>query len=199
MVSSGYFLKGFSSVRSIDSPAIALACSFVAIGALLKNIGFNFQQSFFSTFFTYALPGQLVMAESLLIGTSIINIFIEIIIVVIPLFLIVAYTTYSERKIIGYMQSRLGPTRVGPSGIFQPIADVIKLATKEIIIPSNSNKGLFLTAPIIMLVPSLMVWSVIPLSEYFVIANINAGLLFVLALTSLSVYGVIIAGWASNS
>jgi|TARA_B100001741_G_scaffold125825_1_gene103537 NADH-quinone oxidoreductase subunit H len=135
----------------------------------------------------------------MIILNTIINIFIEIIIVVIPLFLIVAYTTYSERKIIGYMQSRLGPTRVGPSGIFQPIADVIKLATKEIIIPSNSNKGLFLTAPIIMLVPSLMVWSVIPLSEYFVIANINAGLLFVLALTSLSVYGVIIAGWASNS
>ena len=135
----------------------------------------------------------------MIIFNTIINILIEIIIVVIPLFLIVAYTTYSERKIIGYMQSRLGPTRVGPSGIFQPIADVIKLATKEIIIPSNSNKGLFLTAPIIMLVPSLMVWSVIPLSEYFVIANINAGLLFVLALTSLSVYGVIIAGWASNS
>ena len=78
MVSLGYFLKGFSSVRSIDSPAIALACSFVAIGALLKNIGFNFQQSFFSTFFTYALPGQLVMAESLLIGASIINIFIAV-------------------------------------------------------------------------------------------------------------------------
>ena len=76
----------------------------------------------------------------MIILNTIINIFIEIIIVVIPLFLIVAYTTYSERKIIGYMQSRLGPTRVGPSGIFQPIADVIKLATKEIIIPSNSNK-----------------------------------------------------------
>ena len=78
MISSGYFLKGFSSVRSIDSPAIALACSFVAIGALLKNIGFNFQQSFFSTFFTYALPGQLVMAESFLIGASLLNIFIGV-------------------------------------------------------------------------------------------------------------------------
>lgn len=130
---------------------------------------------------------------------SIINVLIDIIIVVIPLFLIVAYTTYSERKIIGYMQSRLGPTRVGPGGVFQPIADVIKLATKEIIIPYNSNKGLFLSAPVIMLVPSLLVWSVIPLSEYFVIADINAGLLFILALTSLSVYGVILAGWASNS
>tara|TARA_E500000331_G_C17154322_1_gene668856 strand:- start:31 stop:1053 length:1023 start_codon:yes stop_codon:yes gene_type:complete len=128
-----------------------------------------------------------------------INIFLDIIIVVIPLFLIVAYTTYSERKIIGFMQSRMGPMRVGPSGIFQPIADVIKLFTKEVIIPSNANTGLFLTAPIIMLVPSLLVWSVIPLSEYFVISNINAGLLFILALTSLSVYGVILAGWASNS
>ena len=128
-----------------------------------------------------------------------INIVFEIIIVVIPLFLIVAYTTYSERKIIGFMQSRMGPMRVGPSGIFQPIADVIKLFTKEVIIPSNANTGLFLTAPIIMLVPSLLVWSVIPLSEYFVISNINAGLLFILALTSLSVYGVILAGWASNS
>ena len=97
------------------------------------------------------------------------------------------------------MQSRMGPMRVGPSGIFQPIADVIKLFTKEVIIPSNANTGLFLTAPIIMLVPSLLVWSVIPLSEYFVISNINAGLLFILALTSLSVYGVILAGWASNS
>ena len=127
------------------------------------------------------------------------NIVIEIIIVVLPLFLIVAYTTYSERKIIGFMQSRLGPTRVGPFGFLQPIADIIKLLTKEVIIPSNANQGLFLAAPVIMLVPSLLVWSVIPLSEYFVIADINAGLLFILALTSLSVYGVILAGWASNS
>ena len=129
----------------------------------------------------------------------ILNTLLEILIVVVPLFLIVAYTTYSERKIIGFMQSRMGPTRVGPMGLLQPIADVIKLASKEIIIPTNANRGLFLTAPIIMLVPSLLVWSVIPLSEYFVIADINAGLLFILALTSLSVYGVILAGWASNS
>tara|TARA_B100000965_G_C19595856_1_gene760188 strand:+ start:1493 stop:2515 length:1023 start_codon:yes stop_codon:yes gene_type:complete len=130
---------------------------------------------------------------------TLINILLDIILVAVPLFLIVAYTTYSERKIIGFMQSRMGPTRVGPSGFLQPIADVIKLLTKEIIIPSNANRGLFLTAPIIMLVPSFLVWSVIPLSEYFVIANINAGLLFILALTSLSVYGVILAGWSSNS
>ncbi len=119
--------------------------------------------------------------------------------VVAPLFLIVAYVTYSERKIIGFMQSRMGPTRVGPSGLLQPIADVLKLVSKEIIIPTNANKGIFLTAPMLMLVPSLLVWAVIPLSEFFIISNINAGLLFILALTSLSVYGVILAGWASNS
>ena len=129
----------------------------------------------------------------------IINTLVSILSVVIPLFLIVAYVTYSERKIIGFMQSRMGPTRVGPSGLLQPIADVLKLVSKEIIIPSQANKGIFLTAPMLMLVPSLLVWSVIPLSEFFIISNINAGLLFILALTSLSVYGVILAGWASNS
>ena len=129
----------------------------------------------------------------------IINTLVSILSVVIPLFLIVAYITYSERKIIGFMQSRMGPTRVGPSGLLQPIADVLKLVSKEIIIPSQANKGIFLTAPMLMLVPSLLVWSVIPLSEFFIISDINAGLLFILALTSLSVYGVILAGWASNS
>ena len=123
----------------------------------------------------------------------------SILTVVVPLFLIVAYVSYSERKIIGFMQSRMGPTRVGPSGLLQPIADVLKLVSKEIIIPTNANKGIFLTAPMLMLVPSLLVWAVIPLSEFFIISNINAGLLFILALTSLSVYGVILAGWASNS
>ena len=123
----------------------------------------------------------------------------SILVVIVPLFLIVAYVTYSERKIIGFMQSRMGPMRVGPSGLLQPIADVLKLVSKEIIIPTSANKGIFLTAPMLMLIPSLLVWSVIPLSEYFIISNINAGLLFILALTSLSVYGVILAGWASNS
>ena len=129
----------------------------------------------------------------------IINTLVSILTIVIPLFLIVAYVTYSERKIIGFMQSRMGPSRVGPSGLLQPIADVLKLVSKEIIIPTNANKGIFLTAPMLMLVPSLLVWAVIPLSEFFIISNINAGLLFILALTSLSVYGVILAGWASNS
>jgi NADH-quinone oxidoreductase subunit H len=123
----------------------------------------------------------------------------SILMVIVPLFFIVAYVTYSERKIIGFMQSRMGPMRVGPSGLLQPIADVLKLVSKEIIIPTTANKGIFLTAPMLMLIPSLLVWSVIPLSEYFIISNINAGLLFILALTSLSVYGVILAGWASNS
>ena len=129
----------------------------------------------------------------------IIKTLISILVGIVPLFLIVAYVTYSERKIIGFMQSRMGPMRVGPSGLLQPIADVLKLVSKEIIIPTSANKGIFLTAPMLMLVPSLLVWSVIPLSEYFIISNINAGLLFILALTSLSVYGVILAGWASNS
>ena len=129
----------------------------------------------------------------------IINTLVSILSVVIPLFLIVAYVTYSERKIIGFMQSRMGPTRVGPSGLLQPIADVLKLVSKEIIIPSHDNNRKFITAPMLMLVPSLLVWSVIPLSEFFIISDINAGLLFILALTSLSVYGVILAGWASNS
>ena len=123
----------------------------------------------------------------------------SILMIIVPLFLIVAYVTYSERKIIGFMQSRMGPMRVGPNGLLQPIADVLKLVSKEIIIPTSANKGIFLTAPMLMLIPSLLVWSVIPLSEYFIISNINAGLLFILALTSLSVYGVILAGWASNS
>jgi len=127
------------------------------------------------------------------------NIIFSILTIMVPLFLIVAYVTYSERKIIGFMQSRMGPMRVGPSGLLQPIADVLKLVSKEIIIPTNANKVIFLSAPMLMLIPSLLVWSVIPLSEYFIISNINAGLLFILALTSLSVYGVILAGWASNS
>ena len=117
----------------------------------------------------------------------ILNTVVSILTVVIPLFLIVAYVTYSERKIIGFMQSRMGPTRVGPSGLLQPIADVLKLVSKEIIIPTNANKAIFLTAPMLMLVPSLLVWSVIPLSEFFIISNINSGLLFILSLTSLSV------------
>ena len=124
---------------------------------------------------------------------------IQIVVVTIVVILCVAFLTYFERKIIGYMQNRIGPNRVGPRGWLQPFADVIKLLTKEIIIPAKSNRYLFVIAPLLTLVPALATWAVIPLFPGFVIADINAGLLYVLALTSLGVYGVILAGWASNS
>jgi NADH-quinone oxidoreductase subunit H len=122
-----------------------------------------------------------------------------IIIIVLPLVLGVAYLTFAERKIIGYMQVRIGPNRVGPRGLLQPIADVVKLLLKEIIIPTNANKYLFIIAPMLVLAPALVAWAVIPFTDRWVLANIDASLLFILALTSLGVYGVIIAGWASNS
>jgi NADH-quinone oxidoreductase subunit H len=123
----------------------------------------------------------------------------KIVAVLIPLILSVAYFTYWERRIIGWMQMRIGPNRVGWKGVLQPFADVIKMLLKEIIIPTNSNKFLFLIAPVLSLVPAFAVWAVVPFSERFVIADIDAGLLYVLALTSFGVYGVILAGWASNS
>lgn len=116
-----------------------------------------------------------------------------------PLMLAVAYFTFAERKIIGYMQVRIGPNRVGPRGWLQPIADAVKLMFKEIIIPAKSNRYLFRIAPLLALGPSLAAWAVIPFTDKWVLANIDASLLYVLALTSLGVYGVIIAGWASNS
>ncbi len=123
----------------------------------------------------------------------------KILIVVLPVFGAVAYLTFFERKVVGYMQSRLGPNRVGPWGLLQPIADVLKMFFKEVIIPTNSNRYLFLMAPIFTLAPALAAWAVLPFSSSFVISNINAGVLYILAITSLGVYGVIIAGWASNS
>ena len=122
-----------------------------------------------------------------------------IVIVMVPLMLCVAYVTYAERKIIGYMQVRLGPNRVGPKGWGQPIADALKLMFKEVIIPTNSNRFLFLIAPILTLGPALAAWAVIPFFEGAQLSQLNAGLLYLLALTSMGVYGVIIAGWASNS
>lgn len=116
-----------------------------------------------------------------------------------PLMLAVAYFTFAERKIIGYMQARVGPNRVGPRGWLQPIADAVKLMFKEIVIPTDSNKYLFRVAPLLALGPSLAAWAVMPFTDTWVLANIDAGLLYVLAMTSLGVYGVIIAGWASNS
>ena len=116
-----------------------------------------------------------------------------------PLMICVAYLTLAERKVIGFMQVRIGPNRVGPAGLLQPVADGLKLLLKEIIIPSGANKGLFILGPVLALAPALLAWAVIPFSDGVVLANINAGLLFLLAVTSLEVYGVIIAGWASNS
>jgi NADH-quinone oxidoreductase subunit H len=124
---------------------------------------------------------------------------LKIVVVLVPLILGVAYFTYWERKILAWMHVRVGPNRVGWKGLLQPFADVIKMLLKEIVVPSSANRFLFLTAPVLSLVPALAVWAVVPLSDTFVIANIDAGLLYVLALTSLGIYGVILAGWASNS
>jgi len=111
----------------------------------------------------------------------------------------VAYVTFAERKIIGYMQVRIGPNRVGPKGWLQPIADALKLMTKEMILPTNSSWFLFRVAPVLSIVPALAAWAVVPFADGVYFSNINAGLLYILALTSMGVYGVIIAGWASNS
>ena len=124
---------------------------------------------------------------------------VKALVILLPLFIVVAYYTYAERKVIGYMQIRKGPNRVGPKGLFQPFADMFKLMFKEIIIPTNSNKYLFLIAPVITFAPAMAAWAVVPFDAELVFADINAGLLYILAMTSIGVYGVIIAGWASNS
>ena len=126
-------------------------------------------------------------------------ILIKAVLIIVPLMLLVAYFTYAERKIIGYMQLRIGPNRVGPRGWLQPIADAVKLMFKEIIVPSGANKLLFVMAPTIALATAIAVWAVFPFDAHLVLADINAGLLYVLAVASVGVYGIIIAGWASNS
>ena len=122
-----------------------------------------------------------------------------IVAIVLPLLLGVAYLTLWERKFIGWIQIRIGPNRVGPLGLLQPIADVLKLLVKEIIVPTNANKGLYILAPVLMIAPALAAWAVIPWSPTLVLSDINAGLLYIMALSSMGVYGVIVAGWASNS
>src|SRR3982751_842331 len=122
-----------------------------------------------------------------------------IVAIVLPLLLGVAYLTLWERKFIGWMQVRIGPNRVGPLGLLQPIADGLKLLVKEIIVPSGSSKFLFVLRPIMAMIPALASWAVIPFSPTLVLANIDASLLYIMAITSMGVYGVIIAGWASNS
>lgn len=123
----------------------------------------------------------------------------KIVVILLPLFLCVAYMTYAERKIIGFMQIRIGPNRVGPAGLLQPIADALKLVFKEIILPTRANKVLYVLGPVFALGPALIAWAVVPFADGWVFADVNAGLLFLLAVTSIEVYGIIISGWASNS
>ena len=124
---------------------------------------------------------------------------VKILVIVAPIMGGVAYLTLAERKILGFMQVRPGPNRVGYWGLLQPIADGIKLLLKEIIIPTNASKFLFVAAPVLALMPALAAWAVVPFGDAMELANVNAGLLYILAMTSLGVYGIIIAGWASNS
>src|SRR3954467_4562107 len=133
------------------------------------------------------------------LGWPVVWTLIKIIGVVAPLMGAVAYLTLWERKAIGFTQVRPGPNRVGPLGLLQPIADAFKLLTKEIILPTVANKGLFVLGPIMTIMPALAAWVVVPFGPDIALSNINAGLLFLMAITSLEVYGVIIAGWASNS
>ena len=135
---------------------------------------------------------------------TVIIIMAKIVVIVLPLMLVVAYTTYAERKIIGFMQVRIGPNRVGFFGfrlwgLGQPIADTVKMMMKEIVVPTKSSKFLFLIAPILSIGPALAAWAVIPFDRGMALTNLDAGLLYILALTSLGVYGIVIAGWASNS
>ena len=123
----------------------------------------------------------------------------KIVAITVPLILSVAYLTLAERKVIGYMQVRIGPNRVGYKGLLQPFADVLKLLAKEIIIPSGANKFLFILAPVLSIMPALAAWAVVPFTPDLVLARADAGLLYVMAITSMGVYGVIVAGWASNS
>ena len=124
---------------------------------------------------------------------------VKVVIIAMPLIIAVAYLTYAERKVIGWMQVRIGPNRVGPLGLLQPFADVLKMLFKEIVVPTGASRALFYIAPILSLAPALAAWAVIPFTDTWVLSDINAGLLYILAMTSMGVYGIILAGWASNS
>ena len=126
-------------------------------------------------------------------------IILKISVIILPLMIFIAYLTFFERKVIGAIQLRKGPNVVGPLGLFQPLADGIKLLTKETIIPSNSNKIIFLFSPILTFTLALVAWAVIPIDYNLVLSNINVGILYVFAISSLGVYGIIMAGWSSNS
>jgi NADH-quinone oxidoreductase subunit H len=124
---------------------------------------------------------------------------IQIVFILVPLLLSVAYLTYAERKVIAAMQLRKGPNVVGPFGLYQPFADAIKLLFKETILPAGANRVVFVAAPMLTFVLSLIAWAVIPFAEGWVLADINVGILYLFAISSMGVYGVIMAGWASNS
>lgn len=124
---------------------------------------------------------------------------LKIVLIIAPLLLCVAYLTFWERKVIGWMQVRIGPNRVGPWGLIQPIADGLKLLFKEVVIPTGCDKSVFLLAPVFAFAPALAAWAVVPFSDTLVLANVNASLLYVMSITSIGVYGIILSGWASNS
>ncbi|MEQ9811397.1 MAG: NADH-quinone oxidoreductase subunit NuoH [Azospirillaceae bacterium] len=126
-------------------------------------------------------------------------IILQIVAIIVPLLVAVAYLTYAERKVLGAMQLRQGPMTVGPFGLLQPFADGLKMLVKETIIPSGANRAVFLIAPMVTLLLSLVAWAVIPFDEGWVLADINVGVLYLFAISSLGVYGIIMAGWASNS
>ena len=124
---------------------------------------------------------------------------VKILFILVPLIIGVAYATYFERKIAGAIQSRIGPNRVGFLGLLQPFADVFKLLLKEVIVPGQASSKLFLLAPMLVLIPAIAVWSVVPFAPNWVLSNVNLGLIFIFAMSSLGVYGILLAGWASNS